>query len=84
MTTLNTKLQGQDGLKKKNNYRNSPQLMQKSSSGVIGFSQDEQKLPDDSLTTSSLDTTLTEDSLSTNGGAISSTSDMRLLKLIVS
>ena len=33
--------------------------MQKSSSGVIGFSQDEQKLPEDSLTTSSLDTTLT-------------------------
>jgi hypothetical protein len=63
---------------------NSPQLIQKSISDVIGFSQDKQKPPVDSLETFSSETTLTGDSLSTNGGAMSWTKLIKLRKLIVS
>ena len=62
---------------------NSPQLIQKSISDVIGFSQDKQKPPVDSLETFSSETTLTGDSLSTNGGAMSWTKLIKLRKLIV-
>ena len=67
----NMKLQEQDGLMKKNNQINSPQFIQKSISEVIGFSHEGQKPPEDSLETFSPDTTLTGDSLSTKGGAMS-------------